>query len=203
VSGGLDEAAAPTDGAPDAATQQAGRRRPTRLIAVAVGVVGIGLIVLLATRPLGERSTASPLLGELAPAIQATDTSGAPFDVDAYRGRWLLLNFFATWCGPCVVEHPELVRFAERHQLVGDAAVASVAFNEQPSVVAEFFDANGGDWPVVAEGNGRFALEYGVVRLPESYLIAPDGTVVHKFEGGITADGVDAVIDQLSGGAGS
>jgi cytochrome c biogenesis protein CcmG/thiol:disulfide interchange protein DsbE len=110
----------------------------------------------------------------------------------------VLVNFFATWCAPCKAEHPELVSFAQRHRLRGDAEVVSVAFNEQPSEVQAFFDANGGDWPVIAEGNGGFALEYGVVKLPESYLIAPDGTVVYKFEGGVRADDVDSVIEQLS-----
>ena len=67
-----------------------------------------------------------------------------------------------------------------------------------PSQVQAFFEENGGDWPVIAEGNGGFALQYGVVKLPESYLIAPDGTVVYKFDGGVTADGIDSIIDQLT-----
>jgi cytochrome c biogenesis protein CcmG/thiol:disulfide interchange protein DsbE len=176
------------------------RRRPrvAMVIAAVVAAVAVLLVVLLATSPQGERATASPLLGELAPDIQAADTTGAELRIDDYRGRWVLVNFFATWCAPCKVEHPELVTFSERHHLQGDAAVISVAFNEQPSEVQAFFDANGGDWPVIAEGNGGFALEYGVVKLPESYLIAPDGTVVYKFEGGVTADGIDSIIDQLS-----
>ena len=44
----------------------------------------------------------------------------------------------------------------------------------------KFFEKNGGDWPVIAQGNGHFALDYGVVKLPESYLVAPDGTVVDE-----------------------
>jgi cytochrome c biogenesis protein CcmG/thiol:disulfide interchange protein DsbE len=177
-----------------------GRARPrvALVIAAIVAAVAVLLVVLLATSPQGERSTASPLVGRLAPDIQAADTSGAELRIDDYRGRWVLVNFFATWCGPCKVEHPELVEFSARHRLQGDAAVISVAFNEQPSEVQEFFDRNGGDWPVIAEGNGGFALEYGVVKLPESYLIAPDGTVVHKFEGGVTADGIDSIIGQLT-----
>ena len=174
------------------------RSRVTLVIAVVVAAVAVLLVVLLATSPQGERSTASPLLGKLAPDIQAADTSGREVRIDDYRGRWLLVNFFATWCGPCKVEHPQLVAFNDRHRLRGDAAVISVAFNEQPSEVQAFFDENGGDWPVIAEGNGRFALQYGVVKLPESYLIAPDGTVVDKFEGGVTADGIDSIIEQLT-----
>lgn len=174
------------------------RPRVALIIAGVVGAVAVLLVVLLATSPQGERSTASPLVGKLAPDIQAADTSGAEVRIDDYRGRWVVVNFFATWCGPCKVEHPELVKFSEEHRFTDTASVISVAFNEQPSEVQAFFDENGGDWPVIAEGNGRFALEYGVVKLPESYLIAPDGTVVYKFEGGVTAEGIDSVIEQFT-----
>jgi cytochrome c biogenesis protein CcmG, thiol:disulfide interchange protein DsbE len=176
------------------------RRRHTALIiAGVVAVVAVLLVVLLATSPQGDQPASSPLLGKLAPDIKATDTSGSQFRIDDYRGRWVLVNFFATWCAPCVQEHPELLAFSRRHALTGDAAVVSVAFNESPSTVQKFFEKNGGDWPVIAQGNGQFALDYGVVKLPESYLIAPDGTVVEKIDGGIQADQVDATIAKLSG----
>jgi cytochrome c biogenesis protein CcmG/thiol:disulfide interchange protein DsbE len=180
------------------------RRSHTALIiAGVVALVAVLLVVLLATSPQGDsdQQTSSPVLGRLAPDIKASDTSGGQFRIDDYRGRWVLVNFFATWCGPCKVEHPELVKFAQRHELTGDAAVVSVAFNESPKVVKQFFEQNGGDWPVIAQGNGEFAIDYGVIKLPESYLIAPDGTVVEKFVGGIRADDVDAEIARLSGGS--
>jgi cytochrome c biogenesis protein CcmG/thiol:disulfide interchange protein DsbE len=178
------------------------RRRPHTAVIIAgvVAVVAVLLVVLLATSPQGgDQTVSSPLLGKLAPDIKATDTTGAQFRIDDYRGRWVLVNFFATWCAPCVQEHPELLTFARRHELTGDAAVVSVAFNESPSTVEKFFQKNGGDWPVIAQGNGDFALDYGVVKLPESYLIAPDGTVVEKIDGGIQADQLDATISRLSG----
>jgi len=180
--------------------ESARRRKAPWVIAGLCGVIAAALIVVLAASPVqSDRSSGSPLIGSLAPEIDAADTDGEPFDIDRYRGSWVLLNFFATWCGPCKIEHPELVAFAERHA-GGEAFVISVAFNEEPEVVEQFFAENGGDWPIIAEGNGRFALEYGVVRLPESYLIAPDGTVVAKFEGGVTSAEVDSVISRVATG---
>jgi cytochrome c biogenesis protein CcmG/thiol:disulfide interchange protein DsbE len=188
---------------PTADGNGAPRRRPHTAVIIAgvVAVVAVLLVVLLATSPQGEQPTTSPLLGKLAPDIKAADTSGQEFRIDDYRGRWVLVNFFATWCAPCVQEHPELVAFAQRHAYARDAAVVSVAFNESPNTVRKFFDSHGGDWPVIAQGNGQFALDYGVVKLPESYLIAPDGTVVDKFDGGIRADDVDAVIAKATQGS--
>ena len=69
-------------------------------------------------------STDSPLVGELAPPLAGEidrpgRLGGTAFDLDRLRGQWVVVNFFATWCVPCVVEHPELVEFSERHADVG------------------------------------------------------------------------------------
>jgi cytochrome c biogenesis protein CcmG/thiol:disulfide interchange protein DsbE len=172
------------------------------MIAGIVGVVVVLLLVLLATRPDdSDRPIGSPLVGKPAPTLVATDTQGRSVDVASYRGRWVLLNFFATWCGPCKVEHPQLLAFDAQGRANGNAAVVSVAFDDEPSAVAKFFQDNGGTWPVVAEGNAQIALDYGVVKLPESYLIDPDGKVVEKIEGGVTADALEARIAAAGNGS--
>jgi cytochrome c biogenesis protein CcmG/thiol:disulfide interchange protein DsbE len=159
-------------------------------VVVAVGLVLVGLVVLLGTSGDGdEADTSAQVLDDVAPALVGVSTSGEAVDLESLRGRWVLVNFFATWCPPCVAEHPELIEFSRRHP--EDAAVLSVAFDEPPSVIEEFFADHGGEWPVIAEDTGAIVLDYGVVKLPESFLIAPDGTVVEKLAGGVTADGLD------------
>jgi cytochrome c biogenesis protein CcmG/thiol:disulfide interchange protein DsbE len=172
------------------------RRRTAVVVAVVLAVVLALLIGVLATRePATDRLSDSPLIGRAAPAITGTGFDGEAFDLDALRGRWVVVNFFATWCVPCRVEHPELVRFAEAHP--DDAAVVSVVFDDEPADVQAFFEENGGEWPVVpGEGTGVI-LDYAVSGVPESFVVSPNGVVVAKVTGGVTAEGLDQVIAQV------
>ena len=174
-------------------------RRRTALVAAAVlAVVLGGLVWILATRdPAQNRRADSPLVGRVAPPIEGVTIDGSTFDLDDARGQWVVVNFFATWCVPCRTEHPQLVEFASRHAVSGDAQVVSIAFDDQPDEVAGFFADQGGDWPVLVEGTGRTALDYGVSGVPESYLVAPSGVVATKIIGGVTADGIDRIIADI------
>lgn len=178
--------------------------RLVRWLALGAAVVVAALVVLLAFSDSGtDRSNRAALVGQVAPPISGVDVDGEPFDLDDLRGRWVVVNFFATWCPPCIVEHPELVAFSERHA-DGDAVVVSIAFDDSADAVARFFATEGGDWPVLARDTGRFAIDYGVVRVPESYLVDPFGVVQAKFTGGVTLAGLEETIDTLTGsGAGA
>ncbi len=165
-------------------------------IAVPVLLVMLGFIVVLATSESGDREARSPLLGRQAPPISGETLDGGTFDLADHRGQFVVVNVFATWCTPCIREHPELVRFEQRHAQTGDAAVVSVVFDDQVDNVRQFFAEQGGDWPVLTDPDGRIALSYAVAKVPESYLIAPDGTVISKLVGGVTAAGLERVLEQ-------
>jgi cytochrome c biogenesis protein CcmG, thiol:disulfide interchange protein DsbE len=174
-------------------------RSPVRLAAVAVGVVLAGLLVVLGWQVASgeDGGVRTGLVGRAAPAVAGTAIDGTAVDIDRWRGDWVLVNFFATWCVPCVREHPELVTFAANHGPGGDGVpvkVVSVAFDDDPASIERFFAERGGDWPVLATDTGRIALDYGVRGVPESYLISPAGQVVAVFYG-VTAADLDATID--------
>jgi cytochrome c biogenesis protein CcmG/thiol:disulfide interchange protein DsbE len=172
------------------------RSRVALISAVVVGVIIALLVIVLATRdPADERVQRSPLIGKAAPEIDGKTIEGKPFDLTRYDGEWVLVNFFATWCVPCRQEHPELVKLAEGDQ----TNVVSVVFQDDPGTVKAFLKEHGGNWPVVNDPSGKVTLEYGVPKIPESYLIAPDGTVVAKFISGIESDAVTNLIARFSG----
>lgn len=175
------------------------RGRVALFVAVPLGVVLLLFIVLLATRdPATDRQVSSPLLGRPAPEIVGTTIEGLAFDSGAYDGRWLVVNFFATWCGPCVQEHPELVAFQEAQAAAGEANVVSVVFSDDEASVKAFFGREGGDWPVVLS-EGTTIAEWGVAGVPESFVVDPGGIVRAKLVGGVTADGLTRFLDAARG----
>lgn len=177
------------------------RGRVALLTATAVGVVLAVFIAILATgEPATSRLGDSPLLGERAPALAgASLLTGEAFDLADERGRWVVVNFFATWCGPCRLEHPDLVRFDAAHRAADDARVVSVVFSDQASDVLRFFEERGGEWPVIDDTAG-IVPSWGVTAVPESYLVDPAGFVVSKITGGITAEGLEDLLRRAQAG---
>ena len=175
----------------------------TALVAVVVvAVLAALLVAVLATGdPSVDRVTKSPLIGKLAPAVVGPTLDGGSFDLADQRGRWVVVNFFATWCTPCLAEHPELAAFQTSHSAAGDAAVVSVLFDDKPERARKVFAERGGEWPVVIDADGAVSVAYGVARVPESFLVAPDGTVVLRLVGGVTAAQLDGLLVQYEAAA--
>ncbi len=173
-------------------------RRVAPWIAGAVGLVLIAIIAIAATSsPATERIADSPLLGRAAPVATGDVVSGPPGSLEELRGKYVIVNFFATWCVPCRKEHPELVQFAARHAKAADATVLQVVYGDRAATVKSFINKNGGAWTVLDDPKGAIALDWGVRGLPESYLVDPDGVVQAKITGGATADGLENLLKRV------
>ncbi len=173
---------------------------PVRRAALAVGLVLAVLVVVLATREAGQDRMTSHLVGAVAPPVAGGTLDGAHWDLDDQRGRWVLVNFFSTTCVPCIEEHPELLAFAGVHDgsdpAVPEVRVVSVAFDDRPSAISRFFIEHGGGWAVLPADTGRIAVDWGVVAVPESYLVTPSGHVAAKVVGGVVREDLEGLLDR-------
>lgn len=164
-----------------------------RIAAIVVGVIVVGLIGLLAFGGTGASQASSRLVDKRVPALTGETLDGGTYDIDSARGRWVLVNFFATWCPGCIDEHPDLVELEQYGKDTGAIEVVSIVFDDDPDRVAELFAELGGSWPVLND-DGRLAVTFQIAQVPESFLVDPSGVVVAHATGGITADEILAVI---------
>ena len=170
-----------------------GPRKTVRIIAVVMGVFLVGLAVLLATRkPVSMQTVVSPLINKTAPAISGTSLDGKRVSLTSYAGRFVLVNFFASWCTPCQDEEKALAQFSNSSP---DVSVLGVVFDDVNSSAAGFLRRYGANYQAVSDPNGQIALSYGVSQPPQSYLIAPNGVILTEIVGPVSL----ASLNQLVG----
>jgi cytochrome c biogenesis protein CcmG/thiol:disulfide interchange protein DsbE len=178
-----------------------GRRRSKLpiLVAAAVAVVVAVLVAVLATSKSAQdaqNQANSLLIDKPAPPIKGPPLDGGNVSLADYRGRWVLVNFFASWCVPCQQEQGDLVRFQNQHQGPGDAAILAVRFND-PDVgpIRQLMDKSGAHWAVVDAPQAKF--DWGVTGPPETFLVNPQGVVVAHVVGRIYAPQMEALLGRL------
>ena len=178
---------------------------------IVLGVISIFFITLLATRGTQSNQPNFDLVGQQAPLFAAEMITGGEFNLEdelianrALTPRdqvWIAVNFFASWCTGCIVEHADLVAFHAESAFSSDGTkcntkLVSVAFNDNIKDIEDFFDKYDGDWPVLLDGStNRVAIDYSVMTAPETVLIAPSGLVVKKIVGPITYEKLSAGIE--------
>lgn len=163
-----------------------------RVASIIVGVIVVALIALLAFGGPGADDEGSRLVDKRVPTVAGETLAGGTYDIDSARGRWVLVNFFATWCGPCIDEHPDLVELENHGAENGSIEVVSIVFDDDPDNVANLFADLGGSWPVLSDPT--LAVTFQVAQVPESFLVDPNGVVVAHVTGGIEADDIIQVI---------
>lgn len=182
--------------AQDSAVEVARRPNRARWITLGVLVLVVALVALLASNPVSDEQAADPVVGGPAPTVQGEALDGRQVDVGSLQGQWVVVNFFATWCGPCREEHPELIEFDEQHSQEGSPEVVAIGFDRNDiAATRSFFAQNGGDWPVVPDVDGQISVSFGVRGLPETFLVSPEGTVVERITGAVTSERLNAVIE--------
>lgn len=131
--------------------------------------------------------------GAAAQGFVFKDMQGQAQRLSDYRGKWVLVNFWATWCPPCLEEIPDLVALHEAH-MKSDLVVIGVALESTRESVVQFVAKKHVSYPVVL-GDYELAEQVGEVNaLPTSYLFDPAGKLVSYQEGMVTRESVESYI---------
>lgn len=153
------------------------------------------LVVLAVAFQFDPHEIPSPLIGTEAPLFALEDLNGSTIRLANLRGRPAVINFWATWCPPCVVEHPTLVEAARRYQ--GRAHFLGIVYQDEPEAIRQFVVANGAWGPALTDPGNRTALAYGVYGAPETFIVDREGVIVEKITGAMTRDSIDRLLGPL------
>ena len=160
-----------------------------RFVLPLVAFAALILVLAVGVRRAPDKSVIqSALLGKAAPAFSLPvlgSPDGGRFEIASLRGRWFLLNVWGTWCAECRNEHATLLQI----KASGKAPIVGMDWKDQPADARSWLQQLGDPYAVVVEDrDGRVAIDYGVYGAPETFLIDPQGTIVYRHVGALTAE---------------
>ncbi len=132
------------------------------------------------------------------PSLQIATLDGKPYDLAAHRGNWVVVNFWATWCAPCLKEMPELSALDAMHEHI---EVIGLAYEDiEVEAMRDFLEAHPVMYPIAIVDTYAPPADFDTPRgLPMTYLIAPDGRVAKQVVGPVTAREIEDAIAVAGG----
>ena len=162
----------------------------------ALGVASLCACLSMPMAAAGETGEPAGRLNSIAPDFTRIDMSGRPLRLDQFRGRVVLLNFWATWCGPCIEEIPVFSRWQRRY---GEARlqVIGVSMDDEEAAVKRFLAKHDVPYPVLM-GDAKLGKSFGgVYGLPQSFLIDAHGRIVFRNVGDLNLEALRLQIEDL------
>ncbi|MBA3691501.1 MAG: TlpA family protein disulfide reductase [Actinobacteria bacterium] len=130
------------------------------------------------------------------PDLAGSTVQGGQLDASDYAGRILVLNVWATWCGPCREEQPALQQVWERYQDRG-VRFLGVNYRDDAAAAAAWIDEFGVTYPSIQDPSGAWADDLGFLGLPDTYVADAGGTIRYLITGATTAAQLSGVLDEL------
>ena len=146
--------------------------------------IASALLIFITFQPMTRPASAK--VGAPAPTFQLADMDGKLVSLSQYRGRTVLLDFWATWCDSCQEEMPQLETAYRRHRDKGFTVLAASMDHQGRSAIAPFAAKYKLTYPILLS-DGKTATAYGVFGLPTAYLIDNGGVIVQRYVGPIDA----------------
>jgi cytochrome c biogenesis protein CcmG/thiol:disulfide interchange protein DsbE len=205
------DSAGPVDGAQEQAdgpAASASAARPTPAMSWRRSLIGLAIalpMVVLFSYGLSRDPSVilSPLPGRPAPGLTLTVMgTDSIIDLESLRGHVVVVNFWASWCGPCRIEHPQLQEARRRWEHRG-VKFLGVLYDDSENNARRWLEGWGGEeWPTLLDPRQRSAIDYGVYGVPETFIIDQNGIVAHKQLSVVYADAIAPIIEELLSRAG-
>jgi cytochrome c biogenesis protein CcmG/thiol:disulfide interchange protein DsbE len=177
--------------------------RRVRWIALGVGVVVVLLGIVLALNVDSSdpnvtegRFTGSPTR---APAFTVETLTGEPLTLADLAGKTVVVNFWNTWCIPCIREAPALQEFYERHKDEPDFAMVGIVRDDEETDVRAYVEAEDVGWTIGLDPDSKAALAYGTTGQPETFVIGPDGRVAGEQFSEVTVANLETMLRAARG----
>jgi peroxiredoxin len=154
------------------------------MLVVIIALVGASVYLVSSSSSRPPSEWVKPVaVGDLAPDFQLEDTKGNKVSLSDLRGKIVLVNFWATWCPPCIEEMPSMERLNE---VIAGNDFVMLAINAEEngrSIVPAFLEKTPYTFPILYDNKGVVQKRYGVFKFPESFIVNKDGTVAEKIIG--------------------
>jgi cytochrome c biogenesis protein CcmG, thiol:disulfide interchange protein DsbE len=168
-------------------------------------IFGVLCIFLLIGLRLNPKEVPSPFIGKPAPSftLPVLNQANTSFSPDQLRGKIWLLNVWASWCVSCREEHPLLVDLATQNIV----PIVGLNYKDQDTPATEWLSKMGNPYQLSAvDAKGKVGIDYGVYGVPETFVIGPDGLIIHKFIGPLTQTSIQneliPLLSQYNGSSG-
>ncbi len=164
------------------------------------GAIIVGIVLWQVFRPQGGAQASGPaaLQGQEAPSFSVPDLNGSSSALDAYRGRVVVMNLWASWCPPCRAEMPDLQRLYAAYK-TRDVIVLGVDQGESAQRVNAFAQSLGIHYPILLDQQQQYGRVYAALGLPTTIVVNPQGVVVRGFDGPLSYAQMVAAVTPLLG----
>jgi cytochrome c biogenesis protein CcmG/thiol:disulfide interchange protein DsbE len=164
-------------------------KRALYLLPLLLFMVVVGYFILTLTGGRNPQELPSAMISKPAPDFDlASLKNGGKLDLASLKGHPAVINFFASWCVPCRIEHPVLMRLAQENHL----SLYGIAYKDKPEDSARMLETYGDPYKAIGvDENGGVGLDFGVYGVPETYVLDGAGIIRKRFVGPLTAQTVD------------
>lgn len=177
------------------------RRFRARWIAIGLAVVLVGFGVLLAVQQRNEPSVPRLVQQQsVVPDFSLESLDGVPMSRDSLAGKTYVVNFFNSWCIPCLQESPALKAFYDEHKNERDFEMIGIVRDDDDEAIRRYVETENITYPVALKGADKASLDFGTTGQPETYVVSPDGVAVCGAIGPTTREALNAWLQAARSG---